>query len=270
MTGMRSALVVGATGLVGSALVKLLCDSEKYVAVNVISRKKLNFTHPKLNVKIREFDQIADQDMEFAHEIFCCLGTTIKKAGSQSEFEKVDFEYPLSIAALAKNHGVAHFIVISAMGANDKAMAHYSRVKGRLEKELIAMNFPQLSIVRPSLIIGDRQEFRLGESIGAKVMKIMNPLLVGPMAKFRSISANQIALAMLNIALNGKNRSVTIYTSEQLASMQMPAEAKTEDIASPDVSFNWGKYKDEELPPVDKEVIIDRSKINKLDRKDGK
>lgn len=269
MTGMRSALVVGATGLVGSSLVKLLCESEKYVAVNVISRRKLNFTHPKLNVKIREFDQIVDQDMEFAHEVFCCLGTTIKKAGSQSAFEKVDFEYPLSIAALAKNYGIAHFIVISAMGANDKAMAHYSRVKGKLEKELIAMNFPQLSIVRPSLIIGDRQEFRLGESIGAKAMKIMNPLLVGSMAKYKSISANQIALAMLNIALNGEKQSVTIYTSDQLAAMQMPAEVERGDAASADRLFNWDKYKEEELPPVDKEVIIDRSKIKEVDRGRG-
>lgn len=269
MTGMRSALVVGATGLVGSALVKLLCHSEKYVAVNVISRRKLNFTHPKLNVKIREFDQIADQDMEFAHEIFCCLGTTIKKAGSQSAFEKVDFEYPLSIAALAKNHGVAHFIVISAMGANDKAMAHYSRVKGKLEKELMAMNFPQLSIVRPSLIVGDRQEFRFGEAIGAKVLKIINPLLVGPMAKYRSISANQIALAMLNIALNGEKQSVTIYTSDQLAAMQMPVEMEMANEVSANVSFNWDKYKDEELPPVDKDVKIDHRKIKNVNQRRG-
>ncbi|ATP38876.1 oxidoreductase [Solibacillus sp. R5-41] len=270
MLGMRSALVVGATGLVGSALVKLLCDSEKYAAVNVISRRKLSFTHPKLNVKIREFDQIVDQDMEFAHEIFCCLGTTIKKAGSQSEFEKVDFEYPLSIAALAKNHGVPHFIVISAMGANEKSFAHYSRVKGKLENELIEMNFPRLSIVRPSLIIGDRQEFRLGELIGAKVLKIMNPLFVGPMAKYRSISANQIALAMKIIALNEGKQSVAIYTSEQLAAMQMPAEVETGDAPSKDGLFDWGKYKDKDCPPVDRDVVFDRSKIKEVDRKDDK
>lgn len=269
MAGMRSALVVGATGLVGSALVKLLCESEKYVAVNVISRRELTYTHPKLNVKVREFDQIADQDMEFAHEIFCCLGTTIKKAGSRLEFEKVDFEYPLSIAALAKNRGVAHFIVISAMGANENAPAYYNRVKGRLENELIEMNFPQLSIVRPSLITGDRQEFRLGESIGAKVLKVMKPLLVGPMAKYRSISADQIALAMKIIALNGKKQSVAIYTSQQLATMQIPAEMETKDEPSSDVLFDWDKYKEKELPPVDKDVVFYRSKTKEVDRKDN-
>ncbi|MEG0473020.1 MAG: NAD(P)H-binding protein [Solibacillus sp.] len=270
MTGMRSALVVGATGLVGSALVKLLCDSENYAAVNVISRRKLSFSHPKLNVKIREFDQMVDQDMEFAHEIFCCLGTTIKKAGSRSKFEKVDFDYPLLIAAMARNHGVPHFIVISAMGANEKAFAHYSRVKGKLENELIEMNFPQLSIVRPSLIIGDRQEFRLGELIGAKVLKVLNPLLVGSMAKYRSISANQIALAMKVIALNGEKQNVTIYTSEQLAAMQMPAKAESGDESAQDVLFDWGKIKEKESPPVDKDVVFDRSKTKEVDREDGK
>lgn len=227
MAGKRTALVVGATGLVGSALVKLLCDSEKYVEVNVISRRKLSYTHPKLNVIVREFNQITDQDMEFVHEVFCCLGTTIKKAGSRSEFKKVDFKYPLSIAALAKKQGVSHFIVISAMGAHEKSFAYYSRVKGELEKELMAMNFPQLSIVRPSLIIGNRHEFRLGESIGAKVLQIMKPFLVGPLAKYQSISANQIALAMTFIALYVEKSGVTIYTSEQLAAMQLPAEADT-------------------------------------------
>src|SRR5690606_29231739 len=163
MKTMRSALVVGATGLVGSSLVKLLCESEEYAAVNVISRRPLDFKHPKLVVKLCEFDQIADKDIEFAHEVFCCLGTTMKKAGSKQQFEKVDFEYPLTIAAIAKNRGVGHFIVISAMGANEKALAYYSKVKGKLEAELIKMDFPRLSIVRPSLITGNRQEFRLGE-----------------------------------------------------------------------------------------------------------
>lgn len=106
MKAMRSALVVGATGLVGSNLVKLLCDSDEYVAVNVISRRPLDYFHPKLVVTLREFDQIAESDIEFAHEVFCCLGTTMKKAGSKEQFEKVDFEYPMTIAALAKHRGL--------------------------------------------------------------------------------------------------------------------------------------------------------------------
>ena len=250
MKTMRSALVVGATGLVGSSLVKLLCESEEYAAVNVISRRPLDFTHPKLVVKLCEFDQIADKDIEFAHEVFCCLGTTMKKAGSKQQFEKVDFEYPLTIAAIAKNRGVGHFIVISAMGANEKALAYYSQVKGKLEAELIKMDFPRLSIVRPSLITGNRQEFRLGETIGDKVLMVLNPILIGPLKKLHSIPATQIALAMKAIALNGKEQKVAMYLSDELLEMQMPVIEKGEALADEEVTFNWDKYKEDTSPPV--------------------
>lgn len=250
MKTMRSALVVGATGLVGSSLVKLLCESKEYAAVNVLSRRPLDFTHPKLVVKLCEFDQIADKDIEFAHEVFCCLGTTMKKAGSKQQFEKVDFEYPLTIAAIAKNRGVGHFIVISAMGANEKALAYYSQVKGKLEAELIKMDFPRLSIVRPSLITGDRQEFRLGETIGDKVLKVLNPILVGPLKKMHSIPATQIALAMKVIALHGKKQKVAIYLSDEMLEMQMPIIEEKEALEEEEVSFNWDKYKEEVLSPV--------------------
>lgn len=243
---MRSALVVGATGLVGSSLLKLLCESKEYAAVNVISRRPLDYTHPKLVVKLREFDQIADQDIEFAHEVFCCLGTTMKKAGSKQQFEKVDFEYPLTIAAIAKNRGIDHFIVISAMGANEKALAYYSQVKGKLEAELIKMDFPQLSIVRPSLITGERQEFRLGETVGDKVLKVLNPILAGPMKKLRSIPADQIALAMKVIALYGTKPKVAIYLSDELLKMKMPTIEKEEPLADEEVVFNWDKIKEKQ------------------------
>lgn len=260
MMKMRSALVVGATGLVGLALVKLLCESEEYAAVNIIARRPLDFDHPKLIVKVREFDQIADADIEFAHEVFCCLGTTIKKAGSREQFEKVDVEYPLTIAALTKNRGIGHFIVISAMGASEKSFAYYNRVKAKLEAELIAMDFPQLSIVRPSLLIGDRGEFRIGEKVGEKALQFFNPLLIGSAKKYRSISAEQVALAMKVVALHGKKAKVTIYKSNELATLQMPVELE-EDVPSREVLFNWDKLKEEELEPVDKKVVLDHAEF---------
>lgn len=174
----------------------------------------------------------------------------MKKAGSKQQFEKVDFEYPLTIAAIAKNRGVGHFIVISAMGANERALAYYSKVKGKLEAELINMDFPRLSIVRPSLITGNRQEFRLGETIGDKVLKVLNPVLVGPLKKLHSIPATQIALAMKVIALHGKEQKVAIYLSDELLEMQMPMIEKEEALADEEVTFNWDKYN---KPPVDSE-----------------
>ena len=269
MKAMRSALVVGATGLVGANLVKLLCDSDEYVAVTVISRRPLDYFHPKLIVTLREFDQIADSDIEFAHEVFCCLGTTMKKAGSKEQFEKVDFEYPMTIAALAKNRGVGHFIVISAMGANEKALAYYSRVKGKLETALTSMDFPQLSIVRPSLITGARGEFRFGEAFGEKALNVLNPLLIGPLKKVRSIPAQQIALAMKVIALHGKKQKVAIYKSDELLALRMPVIAEAEEqLADQEVQFNWDKLKEDELPPVDDKVVFDRSKIKEVEPRD--
>ena len=267
MKKMRSALVVGATGLVGSALVKLLCESEEYVAVNVISRRPLDYSHPKLVVKLRDFDQITENDIEFAHEVFCCLGTTIKKAKTREQFEKVDFEYPVTIAALAKNRGIGHFLVISAMGANEKALAYYSRVKGKLETELIQMDFPQLSIIRPSLITGNRNEFRLGETVGAKALNIVKPLLLGPLKKVRSIPAEQIGLAMKVVALYGEKQKVAIYLSDKIGEMQMPVIEENQKKAEEEITFNWSKYqKEDELPPIDKEVQFNRSKQKEHNR----
>ncbi|WP_336046048.1 NAD(P)H-binding protein [Solibacillus ferritrahens] len=267
MKVMRSALIIGATGLVGSELVKLLCESDEYAAVNVLSRRPLDFSHPKLDVRLCEFDQIAECDFEFAHEVFCCLGTTMKKAGSKEQFEKVDFEYPLTVAALAKNKGVGHFIVISAMGANEKAFAYYSRVKGKMERELINMDFPKLSIVRPSLITGNRPEFRLGETVGDKVLKVLNPLLVGPMKKVRSIPAKQIAKAMKVIALHGKKEKVAIYLSDELLEMEMPIIEEENSFVDKEVAFNWKKFDEEELPLADKKTESNQSKLKEADKR---
>ncbi|WP_342471353.1 NAD(P)H-binding protein [Metasolibacillus sp. FSL H7-0170] len=260
--GMRSAIVVGATGLVGSELVKQLCESDEYVAVTVIARRALNYSHPKLVVKVRAFEELAESDMEFAHEIFCCLGTTIKKAGSREVFEKIDVEYPVQIAALAKNRGIQHMLVISAMGANEKSFAYYNRVKGKMEKELIEIELPQLSIIRPSLLVGNRSEFRLGEKIGEAALAVLNPILIGPLKKYRSIAAKQVALAMMVIALQGKKLKVAIYPSNELAQMVMPEPEKELEIKREDV-FNWDKLKSNELEPLNEELTFDKSKMEK-------
>jgi len=220
MEAKRSALVVGATGLVGSELVKMLCNSEKYDVVKVIVRRPVTYSHPKLEVLISEFENITQKNIGEVQDVFCCLGTTIKKAGTREAFKKVDFDYPRTIAALAKKQRIEHFIIITAMGASEKSMSHYSRIKGMIEKELIAMDFPRLSILRPSLLTGDRNEFRLGETIGASVLKTINPILVGSMRKYRSISGEQVAIAMRSIALSNHKQKVTIYTSDEIAKLK--------------------------------------------------
>ncbi|MFI2132023.1 NAD(P)H-binding protein [Lysinibacillus fusiformis] len=266
--GMRAAIVVGATGLAGSSLVEQLCENDEYVSVTVIARRTPTFKHPKLEVKIRDFDRLEEQDIAFAHELYCCLGTTIKKAGSRKAFEKVDFEYPLAIASLAKKRGIPHFLVITAMGANESSPFYYNRVKGKLEHDLMELGLQQLSIIRPSLLVGERNELRLGEKVGEKVLKLAKPLLIGPLKRFRAIEASQVAKAMMIIALHGKQQLVTIYPSHELAISAFPETAE-EDV-SRETLFNWDKVKKadslHEEEKVNRDVVIDREKYTIHDK----
>lgn len=261
MAKLRSALIVGATGLVGSELVRLLCESNDYVSVTALTRNEISFTHPKLTVYYVNFDELSERDVQHVDDVFCCLGTTRKKAGSRELFEKVDVEYPLCIASLAKKEGANHFIVISAMGASESSFAYYNRVKGKLEQQLETFDFPRLSIVRPSLLTGERKEFRLAEKSGELILKVVNPLLVGPFKRYRSIAASQVAEAMLYIALFGKVQNVAIYRSHELAQMQLPEP--TEEVQQG--AFNWRKLKDEDVMPLDEEVVFDKNKLKSLE-----
>lgn len=260
---MRSAIVVGATGLTGTSLVKQLCENEAYISVTVIARRKPAYEHPKLDVKIRVFDRLEESDIEFANELYCCLGTTIKKAGSKAAFEKVDFEYPLYIASLAKKRGIPHMLVITAMGASETSPFYYNQVKGKLEHDLIELNLQRLSIIRPSLLVGNRDEFRLGERAGEAVLKVARPFLVGPLKRTRAIEASQVAKAMMVIALHGNKQPVTIYPSQDLERMDFP-EVKEEGLSQEHV-FNWDRRKsvdamdDTEKP--NRAVIINRDKF---------
>ncbi|WP_223554484.1 NAD(P)H-binding protein [Lysinibacillus sphaericus] len=262
--GMRAAIVVGATGLTGTSLVKQLCENDEYVSVTVIARRELAFTHPKLEVKIRNFDTLEEKDIELAQEVYCCLGTTIKKAGSREEFEKVDFEYPLTIASLAKKRGIPHMLVITAMGANENSPFYYNRVKGKLEHDLMVIGLQRLSIIRPSLLVGEREEVRLGEKVGEQVLKFVKPLLVGPLKRSRSIEASQVAKAMIVIALqeHGTKQPVTVYQSQELAKLDFP-ETQDEDVSREQL-FNWDKRKlpgaNAEGDKVNREVVMNRDK----------
>lgn len=258
--GMRAAIVVGATGLTGMSLVKQLCENEEYNSVTVIARRELDFVHPKLEVKIRVFDRLEESDIEFANELYCCLGTTIKKAGSKELFEKVDFEYPLYIASLAKKRGIPHMLVITAMGANENSAFYYNRVKGKLEHDLKELNLQRLSIIRPSLLVGNRDEFRFGEKAGEAVLKVAKPFLVGPLKRSRAIEASQVAKAMIVIALHGKKQPVTIYPSQELAVMDFP-KAK-EEGSSKDQLFNWDKRRSsDDMEKLNRDVVINRDKF---------
>ena len=181
---MKSALVVGSSGLVGSHLLKFLLESGYYSNVSVLVRKPVQFTHPKLTVHLVDFDFLDKfRSSIVGDDIFCCLGTTIKTAGSQYAFYKVDYEYPAAIARIAKENGAASFSLISAMGANKKSSIFYSRVKGEIEFAVSEIGFEKVLIYRPSLLLGERNEFRFGEKIGALLSPLMNLFRSGALKK---------------------------------------------------------------------------------------
>lgn len=213
----RTALVAGATGLTGSHLVKYLCENEVYEKVVIIVRKALAYSHPKLVMKLKNLDQVEEEDFEGVDDFYCCLGSTMKKAGSKEAFEQVDLIAPIKMGKYAKMQGVPHMLVISAMGANPNSSVYYNRVKGKMEEKVSSLSLSHVTIFRPSLLTGNRQEFRLGERFGELAMKVLKPAFIGPLKKYKAIEARQVAYAMMQKAVEKPSRTIAIYESEEIA-----------------------------------------------------
>ncbi|SEL18118.1 oxidoreductase [Paenibacillus sp. OK003] len=198
----RQALVIGATGLVGGLLVRSLLQNPAYGRIRVLVRRPLELEHSKLEQHVVDWEQLEEQKDLFRDidDLYCCLGTTIKKAGSQENFRQVDFHYPVRAAKLAKEQGVSQMLVISSMGADAGSRVFYSRTKGEMEEALSAIGFRSLHIFRPSLILGDRKEKRLVEQFAAHAMTFLDRWMKGRVDKYRAIQASTIARAMMNIA----------------------------------------------------------------------
>ncbi len=197
----KTALVVGATGLVGSSLAAYLLNEIYYRKVIVLTRRTLSIDDPKLEEIVVDFDNLQNVKLpEPIDDAYCCLGTTIKKAGSEEAFRKVDYTYPLETAKLALKCGAAQYLIITALGADKNSMFFYNRVKGEVEESLQELDFNTLHIFRPSLLLGDRDEQRIGEKIGEKAMKILKPFLVAGLKKYRPITGTTVATAMYKTA----------------------------------------------------------------------
>lgn len=196
---LKKILLVGSTGLVGQTVLNLALQDPRVSQVIALSRRPL-LEQPRLLNPIVNFDLLpTDASWWDVDAVICTLGTTIKKAGSQEAFRQVDYDYPLNIAKLAKKYGVAAFVLNSAAGANAESSIFYTRTKGEVEQAISELDFPSLTIVRPSLIGGDRQEFRAGEQVALLAFKLLNPLIP---AKYRTVHADKIATCLLNAAIN--------------------------------------------------------------------
>jgi uncharacterized protein YbjT (DUF2867 family) len=195
----KTALLVGATGLVGGFVLEQLLEDAYYDSVVVLSRKSLQLQHAKLKEVLVNFDQLENYTNDIkADVVFCCLGTTIKAAGSQEAFKKVDYEYPLRVAEIAKQNDASAFLIVTALGAAKSSIIFYNRVKGEVEEAIGNLHFDAFHILQPSLIIGERKESRSGEGIAQTLSPIYDTLMFGPLTKYKSIKAEQIAKAMIH------------------------------------------------------------------------
>ncbi|GAA4372396.1 NAD-dependent epimerase/dehydratase family protein [Hymenobacter koreensis] len=213
----KTALIAGASGLVGSYLLPLLLQSERYGKVISIGRRRLPMVHPKLEQRIVDFDELETQRLALiADDVYCCLGTTMRQAGSKEAFYKVDYLYVVKLAALTAANFAAQFMVVSAMGADVASRFYYNRVKGDMEAAVRQAPFRAVHIFRPSLLLGNRSEQRLGERVGATLLRLLNPLLIGPLQHYRAVPAAAVAQAMLNAALQ-EGGGVRTYLSADIA-----------------------------------------------------
>lgn len=207
----KTALVVGASGLVGQSLVKLLISDAHYTKIKLLVRKELPVNHPKIEQLITDFTNLETLNLT-ANEVFCTLGTTMKKAGSKEAFKQVDLDYPLAVARAAKAAGASVYAIVTALGANKKSAIFYNQVKGEVEDELKQMAFDSLGIFQPSMLLGDRKEGRLGEKVGQIVMSWIDFLTP---RQYKAIHVDKVAAAMLKYA-NNPPKGITVVQSGEM------------------------------------------------------
>lgn len=194
----KTAIVLGATGLTGSYILNFLLMDDDYDYVKVFTREKLDYGHPKMDVFVIDLLKLSDHTEKFTGDVmFCCIGTTKAKTPDRALYRAIDYGIPVEAAKIAKQKLIDHFIVISALGANPDSKIFYNKVKGEMERDVLAQQIDETHLLRPSLIVGNRREKRLGEDIARVVMKLIGFLMPD---RYKMIHAKTIARAMLQLA----------------------------------------------------------------------
>jgi len=199
----KTAIVLGGTGLTGNLLINKLLADDSYACIKLFSRKASGIKSEKIEEFVGDLFQLEHFKNDFtADEVFCCIGTTSAKTRDRVVYKAIDFGIPSTAARLARENNIPTFLVISSMGANTRSSIFYSRTKGEMEQAVLGEKIPHTYILQPSLIMGNRDERRMGESVGAAVLKFTNVVLVGRLKKYRAIEADCIAAAMIHLALS--------------------------------------------------------------------
>jgi uncharacterized protein YbjT (DUF2867 family) len=205
MTELRNALLLGASGLVGGFCLQALLADSNYSRIVVLGRRPLPIAaNRRVAQKTITFDNLSANDFSGANDVFCAFGTTIRKAGSQEAFRRVDLDYPLAAARLARQAGARQLLLVSSVGADPMSKNFYLRTKGALEQEIAQLGFGALHIFRPSLLLGKRAEFRRGERIVQTAAPLLNVFMVGGLRHYRAIAAATVGKAMVKAAQQGE------------------------------------------------------------------
>lgn len=221
---MKTAVVIGSTGLIGQKLVELLANDGSWGQVLAVSRSKFFWKNPKIRTLIADFKNWGDLELQIKSfagmhglDFFCCLGTTIQKAKSQEAFKTVDYDYVIEFAKLAQSCQSGQLLIVSALGANLESSSFYLRVKGEMENSVGKLYSNKVFFLRPSLLLGHRSEFRLTERLAVILAPLYSWLLLGPLKKYKPISAKQVALAMTAIAANKIKPKNNIVQNEEIS-----------------------------------------------------
>ena len=215
----QKAIVIGASGLIGSNVVTLLLEHTDFEEVLLIVRKPMDISHSKIKQLIVDFDNLNLSSEKIQGDvIFSCLGTTKSESPNPAQYRKVDFIYPLELAQIGLENGIKQFHIVSSLGANSSSSSSYLKLKGELENELSKLNFVSLHIYQPSYITGERVEKRIDDKIMKPLIRLIDPLLVGGLDKYKSISAITIAKSMINQAVKNHTGTFT-YPSNKIKNL---------------------------------------------------
>ena len=212
---MKTALIFGSSGLIGNELLELILKDNNYIKIKLFVRSDLTDVNSKIEIIKTDFNNIENhKDKIVGDDCFFCIGTTRKNTPDKNEYIKIEYNLPIEVAKIAKSNSINNFIYISSLGANPNAASLYLKNKGKAEEELIKLNFSNLSILRPSILLGNRKENRVGEKIGIFAMKTLSPLFLGNMKKYKPIKVEYVSKAMLQVAQ--KDYQKNIFESDEI------------------------------------------------------
>ena len=215
---MKTALIFGSSGLVGGHLLNKLIQNNNYSKIKVFIRSELEINDSKLDIIKTDFNNLENHREDIkGDDCFFCIGTTKKNSPDKNEYRRVELDIPKQIAQIAKSNSVNSFAFVSSGYADPKSSGDYLKFKGLVEEELKNLNFSKLAIMRPSFLIGDRKEERVGEKIGIFLFKMLSPLFLGPLKKMKPIQSEAVARAM--IRATNENLEKNIFESNEIVEL---------------------------------------------------